>query len=99
MATCSSILAWEIPWTKEADGLQSMGSQRHNLATTHNNKIISLRVEYLGCFLFFRIYELCSLLVGWRENMGLRNSGYICNIFFNFYFFNSESMITHLQES
>ena len=28
MATCSSILAWEIPWTEEPDGLQSMGSQR-----------------------------------------------------------------------
>ena len=26
--THSSILAWEIPWTKEPDGLQSMGSQR-----------------------------------------------------------------------
>ena len=28
MATHSSILAWRIPWTKEPDGLQSMGSQR-----------------------------------------------------------------------
>ena len=27
MATHSSILAWRIPWTEEADGLQSMGSQ------------------------------------------------------------------------
>ena len=27
MATHSSILAWEIPWTEEADGLLSMGSQ------------------------------------------------------------------------
>ena len=25
MATYSSILAWEIPWTEESDGLQSMG--------------------------------------------------------------------------
>ena len=24
----SSILAWEIPWTEEPDGLQSMGLQR-----------------------------------------------------------------------
>ena len=32
MATHSSILAWEIPWTEELGGLQSMGSQRdgHN---------------------------------------------------------------------
>ena len=27
MATHSSILTWEIPWTEETDGLQSMGSQ------------------------------------------------------------------------
>ena len=25
MATCSSILAWRIPWTEEPSGLQSMG--------------------------------------------------------------------------
>ena len=28
MATHSSILAWEIPWTEVPGGLQSMGSQR-----------------------------------------------------------------------
>ena len=28
MATHSSILAWEIPWTKEPDRLQSLGSQK-----------------------------------------------------------------------
>ena len=28
MATHSGILAWEIPWTKEAGGLQSVKSQR-----------------------------------------------------------------------
>ena len=28
MATHSSILSWEIPWTEEPAGLQSMGSQR-----------------------------------------------------------------------
>ena len=27
-ATHSSILAWEIPWTKESGGLHSMGLQR-----------------------------------------------------------------------
>ena len=32
MATHSSILAWNIPWTEEPDVLESMGSQivRHN---------------------------------------------------------------------
>ena len=28
MATHSSILAWEIPWTEESGRLQSMGLQR-----------------------------------------------------------------------
>ena len=27
MASCFSILAWEIPWTEEFGGLQSVGSQ------------------------------------------------------------------------
>ena len=37
MAPHSSIFAWEIPWTEELGGLQSMGSQRvkHNLETKH----------------------------------------------------------------
>ena len=35
MATHSSILTWEIPWTEEPGGLQSMWSQRigYDLAT------------------------------------------------------------------
>ena len=39
MATCFSILAWEIIWTKEPGRLQSMGSQRlgHNWATEHTH--------------------------------------------------------------
>ena len=28
MATHSSVLAWETPWTEAPGGLQSMGSQR-----------------------------------------------------------------------
>ena len=39
MATHSSILAWEIPWTEKPGRLQSMGSQRvgHNWVTEHAN--------------------------------------------------------------
>ena len=35
MATHSSILTWEIPWTEEPSGLQSMESQKtgHDLTT------------------------------------------------------------------
>ena len=31
MATHFSIFAWEIPWTEESDGLQSMGSKSQTL--------------------------------------------------------------------
>ena len=36
MATHSSTLAWKVPWTKEPDRLQSMGTQRvgHDWATS-----------------------------------------------------------------
>ena len=35
MAVHPSILAWEIPWTEEPGGLQSLGSKRvrHDFAT------------------------------------------------------------------
>ena len=35
MATLSSVVAWEIPWTEEPGGLQSMGSKKtgHDLVT------------------------------------------------------------------
>ena len=37
MATHSSILAWEIPWTEEPGRVQSMASQRvrHNSVSEH----------------------------------------------------------------
>ena len=42
MATHFSILAWEIPWTEDAGGPQSMGSQRvrHNLATKQHPRSV-----------------------------------------------------------
>ena len=35
MATHSSILAWDIPWTEESCGLQSMGSQSQTRLSEH----------------------------------------------------------------
>ena len=40
MATNSSILAWEIPWTEEAGGLQSMGVTE--LDTTEHTHVCML---------------------------------------------------------
>ena len=56
MATPSSSLTWEIPWTEESGGLPSTGFQRvgHDLATKNNRVYLSYRVkavvlEVLGC--------------------------------------------------
>ena len=44
MATHSSILAWEIPWTEKSGGLQFMGLQTNqtqlSMLTPHNNAAI-----------------------------------------------------------
>ena len=42
MATYSSIVAWEIPWTEQPGGLQSMGSQELGMTyqLSHHHKYI-----------------------------------------------------------
>ena len=37
MATHSTILVWEIPWTEEPGGLQSTGSQESNMTQWLNH--------------------------------------------------------------
>ena len=46
MATHSSVLAWEMTWTDEPGGLQSMGSQRvrYELATEHISTSVSINL-------------------------------------------------------
>ena len=52
MATHSSILAREIPWTEEPGGLQFMGSQKSRMSSQLNNKGKSKAVSEKGpCFL------------------------------------------------
>ena len=57
MATHSSILAWRIPWTEEAGGLQSMGSQRvwHNWVTKHTHRILSWSKHFSAYKNFFSL--------------------------------------------
>ena len=47
MATHSSILAWEIPWTEELGRVQSMALQRvgHNLATKQQRQQTPITVR------------------------------------------------------
>ena len=51
MATHSSILAWETPWTEEPGVLQSMGSQRVRrvLATKQQQKMDQSMWRTLPC--------------------------------------------------
>ena len=44
MATHSCMLAWEIPWTEEPDGLQSMGLQRvgQSLVTKQQLQVLTV---------------------------------------------------------
>ena len=54
MTAHSSILAWEVPWTEEPGGLQSMGSLRvgHNLVTKHQEGTEALAAAILLVYLF-----------------------------------------------
>ena len=60
MATHSSVLAWEIPWTREPDGLQCMESQRvgHNLVTIQQQ------------YLLYRAITRIEKINGKKDNKG-----------------------------
>ena len=67
MATCSSILSWEIPWTKKPGGLQSTGSQRagydeklstHALSLPWYVSIIMGTIFAFPYVLFFRLLQV-----------------------------------------
>ena len=47
MASHSSILSWQIPWTEEPGRLQSMGSQRagHNGTQEHSSKRLNMKIK------------------------------------------------------
>ena len=47
MATHSSIFAWEVPWTEEPGGLQSMGSQEMDRTEQLNNNIQRHGVDFM----------------------------------------------------
>ena len=49
MATHSSVLAWEIPWTEEPGGLQSTGSQESDTTErlNHHQLYQCLKSHYL----------------------------------------------------
>ena len=48
MASHSGILAWDIPWTEEPDGLQSMGLQKSQTQLSNETTIL---LTYSSLFL------------------------------------------------
>ena len=57
-ATHSSILAWKLPWTEEAGGLQSMGLQRVRQACIHKTKESSTKLGKVAQCLAHVIHQL-----------------------------------------
>ena len=55
MATHSTILAWENPWTEEPGRLQSVGWQRATNTYTHKNTYIFLKCR-LGNYVDYKVY-------------------------------------------
>ena len=55
MATHSSILAWEIPWTEEPCGLQSMGSRLSDFIFTFHFHALEKEMATHSSVLAWRI--------------------------------------------
>ena len=81
MATHSNILAWEIPWTEEPSGLQSMGPQRvgQDWATKQKQKYLHIICIYPP--IYFKI--IFRLLVIPNSSFALLGPS---RIFFFFFF-------------
>ena len=68
MATHSSILAWEIPWTEEPGGLQSMKSQKCHARHSDKQQPQAMPCvkwwEYISFFffLFGNTFQSCSVV-------------------------------------
>ena len=56
MATHSSILAWEIPWTEDPGGLPPMGSQKESDATEWLTKTKHTTCMYTYMYVYTYIY-------------------------------------------
>ena len=61
MATHSSILVWEIPWTEEPSGVQSMGRKMSN-TTEHTH----LHTDYKYCFSSVNVYLVKRTQLGMK---------------------------------
>ena len=65
MTIHSGILPWEIPWTEEPGGLQSMRSQRvgHDLATKQQQQTLPVISSHKSNSLFFHGFQKALFLL------------------------------------
>ena len=59
MATHSSIIAWEIPWTEEPGGLQYMGSQRVGYNWVTNTHTHTIAIQWCVSFCCATVWISC----------------------------------------
>ena len=59
MATHCSILAWEIPWTEEPGGLQSLGSQIQARLSAQAQTIFTIFTEFITILLLLYVLAFC----------------------------------------
>ena len=87
MATHSSILAWEIPWTEEPGGPQSMGSQSQTRLSHQTTVfycvyiyliffILSSIDGHLGCFHTLAVVNNATVNIGNPITLGQKTSAF-----------------------
>ena len=54
-----SILAWEIPWTEEPGGLQSLGSQIQARLSAQAQTIFTIFTEFITILLLLYVLAFC----------------------------------------
>ena len=64
MTTQSTILVWEIPWTKEAGGLQSMGSQSRTWMSTWAQTAYYSRTTINNLYFFPVVLDMLHKFAG-----------------------------------
>ena len=58
MATNSSILAWEIPWTEEPGGLQFMGLQRVGHDSDYSYWWQEQQLKFIGTYQYISCHTI-----------------------------------------
>ena len=72
MATHSSILAWQIPWTEEPGGLQARGSQRVDMTEHTCTQCPKSRVEATGLLTAPEAWPQSSILLLSQAQPGMK---------------------------